>query len=579
MLALLLFAATLSAQEAAQAEPVTLDSYHPFHPPATLEQWSARRGRLRTQILLAAGLWPLPEGDPIEPTIHGMVDRGDYTVEKVYFASLPGHYVSGNLYRPTAPSPVRRAAVLSPHGHFEEGRFTVLDEDETEDRWPLQARCAQLARMGCVVFHYDMVGYADSTAITHREGFTDADAVQAGHTFLGLQLWNSIRALDFITSLPDVDPERVGVTGASGGGSQTFLLCAVDDRPAAAFPAVMVSTAMQGGCVCENAPYLRLGTGNVEFAALFAPKPLALSGADDWTIEIETKGLPELKALYQLYGAEDKVTARCWPEYGHNYNRAAREMMYAWFNEHLGLGLEQPVVEQPFETLTRAEMSVFDESHPRPQDEGDASAVRRWWSEQAVADEDTLRAAVDVILGVEVGTPPSASKGIVVVAVVGEPDDEDPGLDHLNAMAEVEVRRVALAEDRPPIDSSRHGTYVGYSWGYNPTAATHHARRIRRALLDARGSKAVRLVSLQPRYTPAAALALAGAGDPAGVDMAVLVEAALPDSLESVGVVPGIVRLGGIRGLLRGLNGVALITPPSAALPPSEVMGLGRMPR
>jgi hypothetical protein len=224
-------------------------------------------------------------------------------------------------------------------------------------------------------------------------------------------------------------------------------------------------------------------------------------------------------------------------------------------------------------------MSVFDETHPRPQDEGDASAVRRWWSDQAVADEDALRAAVEVILGAEVGAPPSASKGIVVVAVVGELDDEEPGLDRLSAMAEVEVRRVALAEDRPPIDSSRHATYVGYSWGYNPTAATRHARRIRRALLDARGSRAVRLVSLQSRYTPAAALALASAADRAGVDMAVLAKAQLPDSLESVGVVPGIVRLGGIAGLLRGLNGVTLIPPPPTSLPPAEVIGLGRMPQ
>ena len=80
----------------------------------------------------------------------------------------------------------------------------------------------------------------------------------------------------------------VGVTGASGGGTQTFMICAIDPRPAAAFPAVMVSTNMQGGCVCENAEYLRLGINNIAIAALFAPKPMALSGANDWTIYIET---------------------------------------------------------------------------------------------------------------------------------------------------------------------------------------------------------------------------------------------------------------------------------------------------
>src|SRR5213593_1157340 len=130
-------------------------------------------------------------------------------------------------------------------------------------RYPLQARCVHLARMGCVVFHYVMVGVADSTKIAHRTGFTDAEAELRLQSFMGLQTWNSIRALDFLTSLPDVDAKRIGVNGASGGGTQTFILCAIDDRPAAAFPAVMVSTAMQGGCVCENCSYLRQDTGNI----------------------------------------------------------------------------------------------------------------------------------------------------------------------------------------------------------------------------------------------------------------------------------------------------------------------------
>src|SRR5262249_38996016 len=131
--------------------------------------------------------------------------------------------------------------------------------------YPLQARCAQLARMGCVVFHYDMVGYADSKDIGHA-AFNDVEADLRLQNLMGLQTWNSVRSLAFRTSLREVDAKRIGVTGASGGGTQTFVLCGIDDRPAAAFPAVMVSTGMQGGCVCENAPYLRIGTGNVEFA-------------------------------------------------------------------------------------------------------------------------------------------------------------------------------------------------------------------------------------------------------------------------------------------------------------------------
>ena len=136
---------------------------------------------------------------------------------------------------------------------------------------------AQLAKMGFVVFHYDMVGRADSQAIPHATGFADVAAELHLHNFMGLQTWNSVRSLDFLSSLPDVDPTHIGVTGASGGGTQTFILGAIDDRPAVAFPAVMVSTAMQGGCICENCSYLRVGTGNIELAGLFAPKPLGMS--------------------------------------------------------------------------------------------------------------------------------------------------------------------------------------------------------------------------------------------------------------------------------------------------------------
>ena len=233
-----------------------------------------------------------------------------------------------------------------------------------------------------MVFHYDMVGYADSQALTHRLGFKDAEAELRAQSFQGLQTWNSIRALDFLTSLPDVDSKRIGVTGASGGGTQTFLLCAVDDRPTVAFPAVMVSTAMQGGCVCENCSHLRVGTGNVEIAGLFAPKPLAMSAAFDWTVDLETKGLPELKQLYRLYGVEDEVDGKCWKQYGHNYNQRAREFMYSWFDRHLLKGKGE-VSEKPFKPVPPLELSVYDAEHPRPKDELNAADLRKVMTERS----------------------------------------------------------------------------------------------------------------------------------------------------------------------------------------------------
>jgi dienelactone hydrolase len=387
--------------------PRTLDSYFPFHPPATREAWEKRRRDVREQVLVATGLWPMAKKVPLKPVIHGKIDRDDYTIEKVFFASYPGHYVSGNLYRPRGRKG-KLPAVLSPHGHWNNGRFYDLlaasgeaavereiqsGAEKTREgaRFPLQARCAQLARMGCVVFHYDMVGMADSQQITHTAGFTDAEAELRQQSFMGLQTFNSIRALDFLAGLPDVDPQRIGVTGASGGGTQTFILCAIDDRPAAAFPAVMVSTAMQGGCICENCSGLRQDTGNVELAALFAPRPLGMSAARDWTQEIETRGLPELRALYRLYGEEDRVMARAFLQFDHNYNQVSREVMYNWFNKHLHLGLPEPVVEKPFVPVPPSELSVYDAEHPRPADGTDARGLRAYLTRESERQLQALR--------------------------------------------------------------------------------------------------------------------------------------------------------------------------------------------
>jgi hypothetical protein len=366
------------------------DKDHPWQPPETLAEWEQERERIRTQLLVATGLWPMPEKTPLHPVVHGLVQRDGYTVERVFFASRPGLYVTGSLYRPDGDSTQKHSAVLCPHGHWANGRFydagdqgakkqieTGAESFDSAAHHPLQARMVQLARMGCIVFFYDMIGYADNGPLDHRTGFNDAQAELWSQNIMGLQTWNSIRALDFVCSLPDVDPTRIGVTGASGGGTQTFMLCAIDPRPAVAFPAVMVSTNMQGGCVCENASWLRVGINNVAIAACFAPKPMAMSGADDWTIDIETKGLPELKHVYGLYGKSDLVHAKCFPQFPHNYNQVSRGLMYEWFNQHLGLGATSPIVERDFVPLTREESTVFTAEHPRPADSLTADELRK----------------------------------------------------------------------------------------------------------------------------------------------------------------------------------------------------------
>jgi dienelactone hydrolase len=387
----------------ARLEPArTLNSYFPFAPAQFENEWTRRKQELREQILVANGLWPLPEKTPLNPTIHGKIDRDEYTIEKVFFASTKGHYVTGNLYRPKGKSG-KLPAVLFAHGHWANGRLHDAGIDKAKKdmasggektiesgRYPLQALPAMLARLGCVVFVYDMVGVADSKAIGHATGFADVQGELRLQSAMGLQTWNSIRAYDFLTSLPDVDPKRVGMTGASGGGTQTFITCAIDDRPAVAFPAVMVSTGMQGGCVCENCSYLRIGAGNVDFAAMFAPKPLGMSAANDWTREIETKGLPELKAHYKLFGFEDRVKAKSFLQFDHNYNQVSREVMYDWMNQHLGLGIKGPIAEKPFVPVPPAELSVFDAAHPMPKDSLNAPRLRELTAETSDKQMDAM---------------------------------------------------------------------------------------------------------------------------------------------------------------------------------------------
>jgi dienelactone hydrolase len=148
-------------------------------------------------------------------------------------------------------------------------------------------------------------------------------------------LWNAIRGIDFLESLPGVNPHRIGATGASGGATQTILVSAVDDRIRFSAPANMVSFIMQGGSLCENAPNLRLGTNNVELAAMMAPRPMLMAGATgDWTRNMLQEEYPAVRAIYDLYGKGQDVET-FFQTAPHNYNRPSRDAMYAFFGKHV----------------------------------------------------------------------------------------------------------------------------------------------------------------------------------------------------------------------------------------------------
>lgn len=377
-----------------------------FKPYTDKAAWQKRATYLREQVLISAGLWPTPEKCPLNAVIHGRMDRDDYTVEKVYFESYPGFYVTGNLYRPkgkAGPFP----AVLSPHGHWENGRLYEASDSEVKRqlagglenepdaaRYPLQARCANLARLGCIVFFYDMIGFADADPehFPHRNTYRDLDSDLHGLSIFGLQTWDSIRSLDFLESLADVDKTRIAITGASGGGTQSFMMMAIDDRLACAAPVNMISAGEhQGGCVCENNSLLRIGTDNVELAATFAPKPfIHPTATGDWTKDYLEKGFPEIQATYKLFGAEANVeTMRQTAP--HNYNVHAREAVYNFFNKHLKLGHEGVITEAKFTPVKPADLHVWDAEHPRPKNAVDAAGLKKWWVEMTGRQIDGLK--------------------------------------------------------------------------------------------------------------------------------------------------------------------------------------------
>lgn len=329
------------------------------------EAWEQRRTAVRQGILEGAGLHPLPRRTPLNPLRHSRRSHPGYTVENVALETAPGLFLCGNLYLPSNP-PESMAAILCPHGHARDPNYTK----EGRLRPEMQYRCATLARMGAAVFSYDMVGYSDS----RKQGWNH----NHGDQVLRLQCWNSIRAVDFMLSLPRVDPGRVGVTGASGGGTQTFLLTALDNRIAAAAPCVMVSAHFYGGCGCESGVPIHVRphhiTNNTEIAALCAPRPMMLiSCGGDWTANTPRVEFPFVQRIYEFYGRGNLVENAHLPKEGHDYGESKRQPMYDFFARHLKLDRsrgktadgakmdESKVVIESHQTL-----QVFTEKHPLP---------------------------------------------------------------------------------------------------------------------------------------------------------------------------------------------------------------------
>jgi dienelactone hydrolase len=317
--------------------------------------WQQRADVIRAGVREGMQLGKLPAPCELKVIRHGKRELDGYTVENVAFESLPGFWVTGNLYLP-AKIEGKIPGILNPHGHLGNGRMQEY----------MQKRCAAQARMGAAAFCYDMIGYGESTQCEHRRF-----QVQR------LQTYNSIRALDFLESLGFIDDDRLAVTGESGGGTQTFLLGAVDDRIDLAIPVVQVSAHFFGGCECESAMPIHktaaYETNNVEIAALVAPKPMLLvSDGGDWTVNTPEVEFPHIRRIYSFFDAANKVENAHFADEGHDYGPNKRAAAYRFLAKHLGLDIKKiensagKIDESFAPVLPEEELHVFDSEHPRP---------------------------------------------------------------------------------------------------------------------------------------------------------------------------------------------------------------------
>lgn len=249
-----------------------------------------------------------------------------YTVQNFALETLSGLYVAGSIYSPLSKG--NHALIICPNGHFNEGRYR---EDQ-------QLRMATLARMGAVCVDYDLFGWGESALqvgnTAHR-----SSAAQV------IQAMNGITILDYMLTRKNIDKEKIGVNGGSGGGTQTVLLTALDNRYTAAAPVVSLASHFDGGCPCESGLPVTLacgGTNNAELVALFAPRPLLIvSDGKDWTSSVPTLEYPYLKEIYRYYDREKNVQNVHLPDEGHDFGINKRKAVYDFFSSVFSLDKTQ----------------------------------------------------------------------------------------------------------------------------------------------------------------------------------------------------------------------------------------------
>lgn len=271
-----------------------------------------------------------------KPILGKVLVRDGYTTQNICIETLPGEHLFGTIYTPHPDKAARKrwkakngtdkfALIICPDGHFGGGRYRA---DE-------QQRLATLARMGAVCVDFDLYGWGQSEQEYGKNSHqTDrAHVIQALNAEVLLNyMWNNRK---------DIDHNRIGVNGGSGGGTHTVLLTVLDDRITAAAPTVNLASHFDGGCPCESGKPIQLaggGTCNPELLAFFAPHPLqVVSDGGDWTASVPTLEFPYLQHIYGFYNAKDKVEDVHLPKERHDYGPNKRNANYDFFERVFGL--------------------------------------------------------------------------------------------------------------------------------------------------------------------------------------------------------------------------------------------------
>lgn len=318
--------ARLVAEISDAAEAADRDAMRRLADPAACDRAAEE---LRARLRSALGLEPLPPRTPLNAAVLGRVERDGYSVERLTFESRPGFVVTANVYVPARPpgAAERLPAVLCPAGHWQHAKAQPQ----------VQARCIGLAKLGFIALVYDPFGQGERNVPGngHREYFA---SVLAGRNNMSYMVWDTVRALDYLLTRADVDPRRIGCTGASGGGLNTFYAAAIDERIAAACPVVYVSRLREfletgiDHCPCSHVNGLASFADEGTVLALMAPRPVLMIAATEdpmFTPKGAREALAQALPAFRARGAGDRIAVLEFPG-GHDYSRPMREALYGW---------------------------------------------------------------------------------------------------------------------------------------------------------------------------------------------------------------------------------------------------------